>query len=348
MSWNQGGNTGGGVHPTVPFGQPGQQGYGGQQPPQQTQGNQGGMQAYNPQGQPVQAPQQGGQLPFTQPPQNQPPQPHPTVPYGQFPQQQDQGPQQQPRSNVAQMSDDTILDGPSVPAELRGRTFGQVKGIYTALANDWLTRQRNGQQPQGGPAQQPGGMVRNQEPQGQPPQQTSQGNGRSFWTNPEESIGRLVEERVGTILQPVLQQSQGNAVAQARQVAMQQIRDFGELEGHIMQKIGHMNPQALSNPEVWLNAARLVRGELMERGQYQPRNQNQGGGQFPQQNGQMPQYNSGNSVPAQPHQFFTEGPTPPQLGELGGGSLSPQEQFVAQQMGMKPEEYMMWKGGVNR
>lgn len=150
-----------------------------------------------------------------------------------------------------------------------------------------------------------------------------------------------------------------------------------------MQKVASMSPEHLSNPQTWINAARLVRGELMETGQYNPgafapqqATQPRGGGpsfgqpsapsgpnpaslnfgpgyqavagafapQQPQQYG--PPQPAQRSVPA--WQFFTENPTPPAFHELGAGSLNPAERFVAQQFGMTPEQYMAWKGGVQR
>jgi hypothetical protein len=391
------------VHPTVPYGQvpggappqgqwgmaPGQQysvaggGPQGQQPqpsgfpfagqPQQN----GGTQSYDAYGRPV-APQG---------------QPHPTVPYGE---QQGGGaaaPQpgqwgtpiqlngmqpgampQAPRAVTLQ--DDMILDGPTVPPELRGRPFGQVKAIYTALANDWLTRQRQGGQPQ-----QP--SPQNPQPQGGQASGQGQGAGapRWDWSNPGEAFRSVVREELGTMLQPVLAQSNATGVAQARSVAVQQIPDFQYLEGTIMQHVANLPPEALADPKVWVNAARLARGEMMEMGTYRF-TPNQGvqtlnggvqqlGGPpagFGQRNGGNSPFTSqgpqgqggftpppggfGTGSPGMPYvpsyQSFTESPSAPMFSEFGGAGLSPAESFVAKEMGMTPDQYLAWRGGMQR
>lgn len=345
-------------------------------------------------------------------------QPHPTVPYGEQPSGQWAGPngwqpgaqpqqgwgqqpgqgqpqgmpqgQQPGQPGGFQLRDDMLLDGPNVPPELRGRTFGQVKAIYTALANDWLTRQRAGQPPVG--QSQPQGQGQPQQGQQQGMQQPGQGRGgpQWDWSNPGEAFRSVVREELGTMLQPVLAQTSATGVVQARTVAMQQIPDFAYLEGTIMQHVANLPPESLANPQVWVNAARLARGELMETGQYrfsgqqqgqpgQPQGQQgqtatnwQGNGGAPPGFGQprasLGQYVNGQgnplgstpqgmgygspgltSVPAQqPYQFFSESPTPPMFSELGAGGLSPAEMFVAREMGISPEQYIVWRGGVQR
>jgi hypothetical protein len=272
------------------------------------------------------------------------------------------------------LQDDMILDGPTVPAELRGRPFGQVKAIYTALANDWITRQRSGGQPQ-----QPG--PQSPQLQGGQTQGQAQGTGASRWdwSNPGEAFRSVVREELGTMLQPVLAQSNATGVAQARSVAVQQIPDFGYLEGTIMQHVANLPPEALADPRVWVNAARLARGEMMEMGTYRF-TPNQGvqtlnggvqhlGGPpsgFGQRNGGNSPFTSqgpqggftpppggfGTGSPGMPYvpsyQSFTESPSAPMFSEFGGAGLSPAESFVAKEMGMTPDQYLAWRGGMQR
>lgn len=363
MSWggnavnpNAGQQPGGQPHPTVPYGQDGGNAGGFQPVPQNGPTQQGGF--------PLAPQQPMGQYGQPQQPNSQAPAQHPTVPQGQAPvQPQPQG-QQPTQGNRVNLGRDTILDGPDVPVELRGRSLGQAMSIYSALANDWLQRQNGGFPTQQGqqPARsaQPQGQQPPQQVAGQRPQQPSQQFGGQQqqtggwdWSNPEDAIGRVVEERVGNMLRPVIAQTQGNAVSQARSVAAQQIRDFQQLEAGIMQKVAGFSPDALTDPTVWINAARLVRGEMVERGEYNPQ-ANQGGGQIPQvaQYGNPQPGNDGgfnrHSVPAQPYTYFTENPTPPTVHEFGSGSLSPQQREVAAQMGMTPEQYLHWSGGIQR
>jgi hypothetical protein len=227
-------------------------------------------------------------------------------------------------------------------------------------------------------------------PQGQQGVQ-GQGQARWDWSNPADAFRSVVREELGTMLQPLMAQSNATGVAQARSVAQQQIPDFAYLEGTIMQHVTNLPPESLADPRVWINAARLARGELMETGQY--RFGQQLGGMGQQQGGQQPGAGTagwqggpgappgfggqrqglssfvngqGNaigqppagfgygatgimSVPAnQPYQFFSESPTPPMFSELGAGGLSPAESFVAREMGMAPDQYLVWRGGVQR
>jgi hypothetical protein len=314
-------------------------------------------QSQQPQGQPqFQQPQQQPQQPQFQP--------HPTAQFGQQPpqqqpQQQPQGyPQNAPAQRVS-IPDHVIMDGESVPPELRGRSWGQVKQIYGALANDFLMRQPNRQQPQ----QQPQGRDQvyvQGEPNGGVPQRGGRPQGppqgaaaSGFWADPEGTIQRIVEGYVA----PITQRTTAMAIQEARQIAAAGIPDFHQLEGEIMQSLAGADPTSLTDPRMWQNIADLARGRLMSRGQYDPRQVQQPQGQ-PQQNGGYPvpgQRGPGSFVPAPVNpvgQFFTEAPTPPQYdGQQGGGMnnyISAEEHEYAQKMQMSDEQYVAWRGGVVR
>lgn len=292
---------------------------------------------------------------FQQPNQQQPPQPHPTVPYGQPGGQQQPPMQQQGQPGVqrADIPDNLILDGPSVPTELRGRSWGQVKQIYGALANDFLLRQ-NGQGQQQPQNRQPAPQGQQQRP-GQPPVYT-QGEGRgnqapSFWENPEEVITRIVDSRVA----PITQRTTAMAIQEAKQVAAMGIPDFQYLEAEILQVMAGAAPEAMADPRLWQSTADLARGRMMSRGEYDPR-MLQAGRQ--QQNGQpnpAQVRGPGGYVPAPVSpmgQFFTEAPTPPQFNQFGGygsgmsNSISQEEHNYAVKMNMTDAEYVAWRGGV--
>lgn len=336
-SWQNNGQ--GQQQPAQQFNQPADQGQGQwQMPPAPQQQNQTFPQ--NPQ-------QQGQQ--FQQPGQQQPAQPHPTVPFGQQGvQQQPQGqPQGQPGVQRADIPDNLILDGPSVPTELRGRSWGQVKQIYGALANDFLLRQNGGQQQQ--QQRQPAPQQR----QGQPPVYT-QGEGRgnqppSFWENPEEAIARIVDSRVA----PITQRTTAMAIQEAKQVAAAGIPDFQYLEAEVLQIMAGADPSAMTDPRLWQSSADLARGRLMSRGEYDPRMAQQ----RPQQGQPNPAQvrGPGGYVPAPVApmgQFFTEAPTPPQYNQFGGygsgmnNSISQEEHNYAVKMNMTDAEYVAWRGGV--
>lgn len=326
------------LHPTVNYGQPG-----GDQaivipqgPPSapvvQPRPNQTGFDLS--QLPPVQQTQSPTQLPgqpqqqFT-PQQFAPAQQPSTQPQGQ-PQQAPQAPQQ---PNRVQLNRDMVMDGPDVPPELRGRTVGQAMQIYTALASEWLQRQRpqgQAQPPRQAPAQpQQAGL---NVPAGQPSGAAqAQNEASQFWQNPAGYIRQVVQE----VNQPMLQQTQAQAVNQARLVAAQGISDFQQLEPAIIQALANVDPQALTDPNIWINAADLARGRMARTGQ-----------QAPRQNGAQQPFGPGASVPGfQAHQFFTEAPTPPSSASAAG-MLTPEERGYAGRFGMSEDQYRAWKYGL--
>jgi hypothetical protein len=369
-----------GMHATVPYGLPGA-------PPAT-------VLPPNPQGggwnqQPAQPAPQWGQPGAPQPgAAQQPPQsafPVPSAPatfqgppgqppvFGGQPAQQ-QPPQPQPARY--DIPDHVVLDGPGIPPEIRGRTFGQMKQIYGALASDFVSRQPGRPaaaqaQPQpgvGGPV--PSGPPRG--PQGQPIYVQGQPNGgqpqpqdevRQFWENPAGFIRQAVRDETAQVMGPVAQRNQAQAIQEARAIAASGIPDFAALEGEMMGMLTQAPQDALADPRLWISTADLVRGRLMAAGRYDPRWQNRQ--PAPQQNG-APQFGGQNfhqqgpgvSVPAPmapiPHQsFFTEAPTAPPA-NYGGWSnqgnqwqLSPDQQAYAQKMGMTEQQYRDWSGGVS-
>lgn len=346
----------GGAPPQAPFYQPPQQaggGSGGWQMPPAPQPPQG---TFDQQRQP-QAPQPPVQG-YGQPaPQNQP---HPTAQYGQ-PAPQNPQPIQQPQNQQpqrAEIPDHIILDGANIPPELRGRSWGQVKQIYGALANDFIMRQNGGGQ---APQPQPQPQAQPQRPvvyeQGRPNggQPTRQGG---FWEDPEGTIDRAIERRMA----PVTQRTTAMAVQEARNVARMGIPDFDYLEAEILTIVGGADGQALSDPRLWQSSAELARGRLMGRGQYDPRAAQQGSQRGGAQ-GADPNFARGPGayVPAPVHpvgQFFTEAPTPPRFSDQGYGvgqdvqsrvaALSNDQRQYAAKMQMSLEDYVAWQGGVQQ
>jgi hypothetical protein len=311
-------------HPTVPYGQ-------NEPPPQMPQQMQ----------QPPQRPQPQPPQPY-QPPQG-PPQGYnvnapPTI--GGQPMQVPQ--QQEPGQAQLTVDPNSVLDGPNVPPELRGRRFGQVMQIYSALAQDWLQRSQHqtsgGSLPSQSAAPEPQGQrVPQQGQQPQPQPNRPQPQGQADW---RDEIRGIVRE----VVAPVVQSNQANQIQQARDMARMAVPDFTDLEPDLMHMLAQAPPESLTNPQVWETAADMIRG----------RKARMGYGQMPPQQGQVGQQPSAlrPSVPAGQtviphHTFFTEGPSAPVLSPTSG-SLSPQERLYAQKMGMSDHEYMAWRGGVVR
>jgi hypothetical protein len=322
----------------------------GQQPQQQTpvygqqpqqQGNLYTPQNFQPQGYGLQQPQ-GQPQPAPQQPQQLPPQqwgqqtqqPAPGV-YGQ--QQQQFQPRAQPAT--VQLSDDVHLDGESVPQELRGRTWGEARRLYSALSTEWLQRNRGGGQPQQPQQQLPPQQF------GQPQAQAQPQRGANFFSNPDERIAEVVRQELqATVLpalQPMVQQSQANGIMQARNIAATGMQDFQQLETPVMEMLASADPRDLQNPQVWIAAANMVRGQLVATGQYQQGQQRQGMPQ-PQQ-----QFGPGVSQPAST--FFSEGPTAPsmysQQGPSGNVQPTQTDYHMAQRFGMSINDWMISKLG---
>lgn len=350
------------------------------QPGQMLQQPQYGMQQYGQQvqpgvpgtpiAQPIQPGQQVQQAYQVQAPQNYgfpaPQQAPQNYGYGQQPVQQAQGwpPVQQAAGQTVQLQDNVVLDGPGVPQELRGRTWGDARRLYTALSSEWLQRNGRPQTPaaqtlasQGvAPGQHPG------QPQYQPQQQMQQGQQDprgaqqpQFWQNPDQRIQQIVSETVQQSLEPVLRQTRGQAIIQARGVAAEGIADFQQLEPYVMQQLAGASPEDLQNPQVWIAASELVRGRLVAAGQYQfPTQQRQ---QIPGRGYGQQNYGSPATLPSQPaygmsappaHSFFSEGPTAPSIGGFGpSGAPQPtqDDMFYASKWQMPIDQFMAWKYG---
>lgn len=282
-------------------------------------------------------------------------QPQPNGGYGQQPASYNQQPSQPPQAPQVpvrvELNENHILDGPGVPPELRGRTVGQAMRIYGTLADSYLRRQpvqqpnQAQQPPQNQPAPQPPRQVPNQVQQ--PRNGSGQYQSNPGWDQPNEPQQPDIRQVIREELQPYAQ----NASVAAMESARRQIPDFNELEADILQQLDGMPQQVLVNPQAWIRAADLARGAKMRtrfNGAQQPGG-NSGGYGAPQHNGVSPA--NGMSVPAnsyglQPHQFFSESPTPPVFGQEYG--LSASEQAAAAAFGMAPDEYRAWKGGVTQ
>lgn len=270
--------------------------------------------------------------------QQQQPQPQPQP----YPQQQQLPQGYAPQGPRVMLQDNMILDGPDVPPELRGRTYGQAKQIYSALAQAHLQSQgprppQQQQQPQGQPQGQ-------QQPQGRP-------SAADFWRNPDEYLDRKLDDKLGPVIQGAVQQQ----VASARQQAASMIPDFAQLEGEIAQSMAGLDPRGLTDVNLWLAAADLARGRLARQGRLQPPQLQQGGVI-------RPPVGPGASVPAgaapipyspppqqvPPYAFFTEQPSAPwgAAAAAAGRVMTPEQRMYARKMGMSDQEYIDWSGGI--
>lgn len=291
-----------------------------------------------------------GSMPVPPPPQQQVPQqqwqgpgPQPGLQpgqQGQFLAQPWQQPGQQPQQQPQGVDLTQRLSGPNVPAELQGRSVAEVIALNQGLRQMHL---------QNFGAQAPQQPAAAQQPVRQQPVAEGQQQPSWDWRNPDASVERVMErvidQRLGPMLAPVLQQTSLQGMQTARNAAAAAIgpQVFAAVEPQIIQRLQGINPQALQNPETWrLAAAAIIGDAVIQQGrnpqgaQQQPQN----GGLFPAQAvqpGANPLPNLGS--------FFSEQPNQGGPGAQGA-QLSPEQQWAAQQLGMNPADYAAWMGGA--
>lgn len=169
---------------------------------------------------------------------------------------------------MVQLTPDTILDGPGVPDHLRGRTFGFLTQLYNGLSTHYAqTRgqggQDGGQQQQGqGWGQQPGG---GQQGQGQAGGQPSSMGTANFLSNPTEAIRAVLREE----MQPIQGATMASRIQDTWRQAPQMIPDYPLLEAGIVARVSQLSPELRGDPQAWLNAADMARGEAIRTGEYQ-------------------------------------------------------------------------------
>lgn len=248
----------------------------------------------------------------------------------------------QPQAQVPQGIDpNTILRGPSFPAELQGVTLGQAIQMYGGMRELILgLQQRQAQVAAQAPAPQQQASQTQQPGQQQPPP--------FDWRNPGPSlaaiIGPMLDERLGQALAPITQQAALQGAAQARNAVAQEIgvQRFAQLEPHVMRYLQGAGPQDLANPELWRVAVRTAAGELALSGQQPMQGRAPAAGQY---GGAVP-FQPGMQNPAPPLQsFFTESP---QTGgqAVQGVTLTPQQMWFADQMGVSYADYAAYSQGV--
>ena len=296
------------------------------------------------------------QFPGQQPQQPQQPQRQPD---GRF------APQQPAPAQGIQFDQQGRMFGPGIPQELQGKTMTEAIGLYGVMRQSYVQTQAQPQrpqaQPQGQPVQQP------QAPQQQPGQRPS------FWSDPEGTLDRMLDQR----LAPILQQSQEQSIEGARNtIAQMHPQHFAQYEGEIYARLNGLPPETLANPRAWQLALEQVIGEKAMAGQFNPGQAPQGSPNqqgfvqmAPPQQGQpqaQPQYQAPmpQLQPAQypravlpweraqqpqtPQPFFSESPSAG-VGSgfdpnAGANQLSPAQNEVARRMGLSPAQYVQGMG----
>lgn len=311
-----------------------------------------GQQAFQQQGwgaPPGYAPQ-----PTNQQYQNQPMQPA----YPGFAQPPMQPQYQVPQPQPGQDLNARIPNDPSIPQELRGKTWGEALRYYGIMREDFVQRQnQQRQQPQ--QSYQP---QNHQPPSQYNPQQTPrQPNGQ--WQHPqnnqrqvdpvEETVRGVLNEVLPQALAPIVQPMQQQALLSTYNGVKGRYQDWQNFEGEILGSMQGSDPATLQNPAAWEAAYFHAKGKAMTMRQLPA-------GQQQQQMNQGPSYGPPMGYPAQqqpvyqapPQQgyqapfgsSFVEGPTPPAPG-MYAAQQDPRDAVFARRFNMPLEVYQSWKGG---
>lgn len=345
---------------------PGQQG-----PPQQMQQPQQG--GFNPQTTVVQTePHVQMPAPYFPPPQQQQPQQqnqlYPNAPQyapawqggqqqpQQAPWQQQQPQQQQPTQRPMQQQNAPApaqsvqfdqsgrMFGAGIPQELQGKTMQEAIQIYGMMRQGY-TQSQTQQRPQ---AQQTPTQ------QGQVP---AQARPSSPWTDPEGFFGRLLDEKLGAMLGPVVQRTNEQEIAGVRDDIATRYPVYQQHEAAVLQRLEGLPVDTLKNPQAWELALSAVIGEQQLRGiqpQQQQRQQQNNGGQavLPWQNANQGGWQQQNQ-PQQHQSFFTESPSAVMQGGMnpgdsqfqqGANNLSAAQLEVARRFGISPQQYAQGMG----
>ncbi len=311
-----------------------------QQPPQQ-QGNQ--LYPNAPQYAPA---WQGGQQIQQQPVQGQPFQQNRQAPMAQPQQQQ----QPAPAQNV-QFDQHGRMFGAGLPQELQGKTMQEAVQIYGMMRQGYTAAQQ--QRPQQQQQQQ-------QQPQQTPTQQGQVQAGAkpsSPWTDPEGFFGRLLDEKLGALLGPVVQRTNEQDIAGVRDDIAARYPQYQQYEAAVLQRLEGLPIETLKNPQAWELALSAVVGEQMLRGggngQQQQQQRNNGGqAVLPWQNANQGGWQQQNQ-PQQHQSFFTESPSAVMQGGMMPGdqsfqqgvqNLSSAQLEVARRFGITPAQYAQGMG----
>jgi len=261
-----------------------------------------------------------------------------------------------PSAQTVPLGPNTILDGPGIPPELRGKSFSEVMGIYGSMRQVVLRVAEGGQPVAGPPSADRGAPA----PAAAPAAPAAPGAApagptkEDFWRDPIGSITAAlipkIDERIQAATEPFRQGATDTAIQQVRQQIAIEFPDFAAYEPAVREMLKGANPEQLANQELWRTAYWVSKGRATQAPAAPAGNGTQPPaapaapapppGRYPPQ----PVVGGGQPVPNMTS-FFSEAPQAPNSG-VGAASLTPSQLAVASAMNMTPDQYVAWKGGV--
>jgi len=222
-----------------------------------------------------------------------------------------------------------VLNDPSLPPELQGKTVSQVLEYYNKLRDYYLQTSQVPAAPAAAqpPAAVPAAPVAAPAPAPAPAQMPSASD---FWADPVAALDKVVQARLAPVTQTALQQQ----VVAARNAVLQ-APGYAELESQVLKKLEGIPAEQLSNPTLWQQAYYLAYGEAAVQG-WKP------SGAAPTAPAAAPAAQptiNANPRPFAPTHFFTE-PARPNAGPTA--ALTPEQQAMATKLGISHEDYMKW------
>lgn len=250
-----------------------------------------------------------------------------------------------------------VPNDPSIPQELRGKTWGEAMRYYGIMREDFVNRQQQRQVPQQ-PQQQQFQPIQNQQ-QPQPRSQAGWGQQQNQQQMQQvdpvrQAVSDVLSEALPQYLAPIVQPIQQQNLLNTYNGVKGRFQDWAAMEQDIISSMQSADAQTLNNPQAWEAAYYHAKGKAMTQRQLGPGPQQPQQGQpnygppMPQQQyqqSQMPVY----QAPQQGYQGplgnqFVEGPTPPAPG-MHAQQQDPRDEAFARRFNMPVEVYRSWKGG---
>lgn len=257
-----------------------------------------------------------------------------------------------PANTSIPVGPNTVLDGPGIPPELKGRTFGEMIGLYGSMRNAILSTAGNSPAPApAAPAPAPAAPAA---PVAPPVTATS----AEYWRDPVGKTREALMPEIRTAIQEALAPMMAHQVTnQVDNVVAQMGTEFADFEAWrpaVQENLKGASAEMLANPELWRTAYWVAKGRAGAMGQPAPAAPAPAaprpyappappaapGTPYPAQ----PVVGAGQPQPNMGAGYFSEAPSAPN--SAAGLAPSNEDAHWAGKLNMPVELYVQWKNGV--